>query len=148
MSSLVEINWNPDPRTLRQFGFIALGGFGLLAAAAWFEVLIFSAGLGAARLPVAAVLAGLGGFAALCSVLEPRANRWLFLGLVLVSFPIGFVLSQVVIAVLFFGLFVPAGLLLRAFKHDPLERARDPQRASYWSDVRPSRTSDSYFKQF
>ena len=49
MSKMIEINLNPDAGTLRQFGFIALVGFGFVAAIAWFEVLVFSFGLGAAR---------------------------------------------------------------------------------------------------
>jgi hypothetical protein len=145
---LVQIDWNPDERTLRQFGWIALGGFGLLATAAWFEVLIFRFGLGAARVPVVCALAGLGVLAALLSLIAPRANRWLFLGLVLISFPIGLVVSQVVIALMFFGLFAPVGFLIRKLGQDPLERARDPQRASYWVDARPPRPADRYFRQF
>ncbi len=49
MANMIEIDWRPDRRTLRQFGFIAVGGFGFIAAIAWFEVLIFSFGLGEAR---------------------------------------------------------------------------------------------------
>ena len=60
MSKVIEIDFRPDDRTLRQFGFIALGGFGFVALIAWFEVLIFAFGLGAARAPVAAGCAGLG----------------------------------------------------------------------------------------
>ena len=37
MSKLVEIDFNPDARTLRQFGVIALVGFGALAALAYYE---------------------------------------------------------------------------------------------------------------
>ncbi len=148
MAGLVQIDWNPDRRTLRQFGAIALVGFGLLAAAAWLEVLLFAGGLGAARGPVVAALAALGVYAAVCGLVAPGANRWLFLALVCISFPIGLVVSQLVIALLFFGLFVPIGLLLRRFGQDPLERVSDPGRTSYWADARPGRPSESYFKQF
>ena len=58
MSKLVEINFNPDTKTLRQFGVIASVGFGVLAALAFYERLIFSFGLGAARMPVVRELAG------------------------------------------------------------------------------------------
>ena len=50
MSKMIEINLSPDEKTLRQFGWIALGGFGFLAVIAWFEVLIFAFGYGLARL--------------------------------------------------------------------------------------------------
>jgi hypothetical protein len=148
VAQLVQIDWNPDRRTLRQFGFIALGGFGLLAAAAWFEVLMFGAGLGTARAPVALALAGVGAAAALCSLLAPQANRWLYLGLICVSFPIGWVVSHAVLALLFFGIFAPIGLALRASGRDPLQRAREPGQASYWTPARRARPAQSYFKQF
>ena len=41
MSKLVEINFNPDTKTLRQFGVIALVGFGILGALAYYEKLLF-----------------------------------------------------------------------------------------------------------
>jgi hypothetical protein len=148
MARLVQIDWNPDRRTLRQFGFIALGGFGLLAAAAWFEVLLFSAGLGAARAPLALTLAGLGLLAALCSLLAPGANRWLYVGLTCLSFPIGWVVSQLVLVALFFLIFAPIGLALRWSGRDPLQRSREPGRPSYWVPAHPPRPSQSYFKQF
>ena len=53
MSGMIDLNLNPDAKTLRQFGFIALGGFGLLAALAYTESFIFSFGLGGSRLTVA-----------------------------------------------------------------------------------------------
>ena len=43
MSKMVEINWHPDEKTLRQFGWIAFFGFLFLAAIAWREMLIFCA---------------------------------------------------------------------------------------------------------
>ena len=57
MSKLVEINFNPDTKTLRQFGVIALVGFGILAALAYYEKLIFSFGLGDARMPLVTTFA-------------------------------------------------------------------------------------------
>ena len=57
MPQMIEINLRPDERTLRQFGFIAVAGFAGLAAIAWFEVLIFSFGLGVAREPLAIAFA-------------------------------------------------------------------------------------------
>jgi hypothetical protein len=148
MAGMVELDLSPDAGKLRSFGFIAVVGFGLLAAAAWFEMLIFRGGLGDTRVAVAVGLAALGLFSGLCSLIAPRANRPLYVGMILLSFPIGFVLSHVMLATLFFGVFLPIGLLLRALGRDPLERAADPARGSYWSPARPARSVDSYFKQF
>jgi len=80
MSKLVEINFDPDTKTLRQFGVIALVGFGVLAVLAYYEKLIFSFGLGEARMPLVTTFAALGAIAALFSLVAPRANRVLYVG--------------------------------------------------------------------
>ena len=148
MAKMIEINLKPDERTLRQFGFIALAGFGFLATIAWFEVLIFSFGLGAARVPVAAAFAGLGGVAALFSIGYPKANLPIYLGLTILAYPIGFVLSYVLMGTLFYLIITPIGLLLRGFGGDPMERRILPDATTYWTDAPSQRAHESYFKQF
>lgn len=148
MSKIVQINWNPDERTLRQFGWIALGGFGLLAVLAWFEWLAFSFGLGGARPYVAGGAAALGVVAALTSLFYPRANRFLYVGLSIVVYPIGFVLSHVLLGALFFGLFAPIAILFRLIGRDPMKRRFDPEAATYWAPARVSANPERYFRQF
>ena len=148
MSKMVEINWQPDERTLRQFGWIALVGFSLVALLAWNEWLVFSMGLGEARTKVALGFAGLGVLSALFSLVAPKANKPIFLGLTLLSYPIGFVLSYVIMGFLFFGLITPLGLVFRLAGKDPLNRRFDRAATTYWSDPRPRRGKDSYFRQF
>lgn len=148
MSKMVEINWQPDERTLRQFGWIALGGFSLVALLAWNEWLVFAVGLGAARGPVAGTLLALGVLSGLFSLVAPTANKPIFLGLTLLSYPIGFVLSYVIMGFLFYVLITPVGLIFRLIGKDPLNRRFEPQATTYWSDPRPRRGKDSYFRQF
>ncbi|HKC52178.1 MAG TPA: SxtJ family membrane protein [Myxococcota bacterium] len=148
MSKLVEINFRPGERILRQFGWIALGGFGLLALCAWNEWLVFRHGLGAAREPVAFALLGLGGLSALFSLAFPRANAPLFVGLSVVAFPIGFVFSYVIMATLFYVVIAPVGAVMRLFGKDPMDRRLLPNAATYWVDARPPRAKADYFKQF
>ena len=148
MSRLVEIDFNPDTKTLRQFGFIAFVGFGALAALAYYEKLVFAFGLGDARLAVAASLAALGVLALVLGLLAPRANRLLYVGLSLLAFPIGFVLSYVIMGALYFLIIGPIAVALRLAGRDPMRRARDPQAASYWTPARPARDKESYFHQY
>ncbi len=148
MSKMIEIDWHPDERTLRQFGLIALFGFSFLAALAWWERLIFSFGLGEARPIVAGVFATLAGLSALFSLVAPRANLPIYLGLTILSYPIGFVLSYVIMGFLFFAMITPLGLLMRLVGYDPLHRRFEPDATSYWTDPRPRRGKESYFRQF
>ncbi len=145
---MVELNLSPDVRTLRQFGWIALVGFGALAALAWWELGIFAFGLGAARVPVTATLGGLGVVSALLSVVWPKGNRALFVALSVLSFPIGFVLSYLILGAVFFGLFAPLAILFRLIGRDALRRRPASAAETYWQKARPPRPKADYFRQY
>ena len=148
MSKLIEINLRPGERVLRQFGWIALGGFGLLALLAWQEWLIFAFGLGAWRPIVAGVLGGIALLAAATSLVYPKANLPLYVGMTLLAYPIGFVLSYVIMGALFYGMLAPVGLFFRVTGRDPLRRRFEPESESYWTESRPPRPKEAYFRQF
>jgi MFS family permease len=148
MSKMIEIDWRPDDRTLRQFGVIALFGFSFLAAMAWWELFIFSFGLGEARPIVAGGFAALAGLSTLFSLVAPRANLPIYLGLTILSYPIGFVLSYVIMGFLFFVMITPIGLFFRLTGYDPLHRRFDRDATTYWTDPRPRRGKASFFRQF
>lgn len=148
MGRMIEIDLKPDVRRLRQFGFIALAGFALLAIVARYEVLLFSFGLGAARPYVAGGFAAVALLSCLSSLVYPRANLGLYLALTIVAYPIGFVLSYVVMGGLFFLVITPIGLVMRLLGRDPMERRFLPGAESYWVDASGERKKQSYFKQF
>jgi len=148
MSQMVTIDFNPDRKTLRSFGWIAVVGFGLVAMLAWNEWLLFAFGLGAARPWVAGIAGGLALLAGLFSLVYPPANRPIYVGLAVITFPIGFVLSYVIMGTLFFLLIGPVGMVFRVIGRDSMHRSYDPDAPSYWSPCRPPRPADSYFKQF
>jgi len=148
MSKMVEINFHPDEHTLRQFGWIALGGFGLLALCAWNHWLVFRHLPDAAGETVAFALLGLGVLSAIFSLVFPRANAPIFVGLSVVAFPIGFVLSYVIMATLFYLVIAPVGVIMRLFGKDPMDRRLLPKATTYWIDARPARAKADYFKQF
>ena len=148
MSNMIEINLRPDERTLRQFGWIAFFGFSFIAAIAWFEVFIFAFGLGEARPIVAGVFGALAILAVVFSAVFPKANLPIYVGLTLLSYPIGFVLSYLIMGFLFFVLITPLGLFFKLTGRDPMFRAFDREAATYWADPRPRRGKESYFRQF
>lgn len=151
--ALFVLDLRPPPRVLRQFGLVALVAFGTLAALASFERGLFSpslfpSGLGAARLPLTIGLASVGLVSGVLAFVRPSANRPLFVALSVITYPIGVVVSLVVLATLFFGLFAPLGLLFRVVGRDALRRRRDPDATSYWTPAPPKRPKSDYFKQY
>ena len=148
MSKLVELNWSPDDRTLRQFGVIALFGFGALAACAYYEAWMFAFGLGEARLPIAGSFGTIAVLSLVLGLVHPRANRLIYVGTSVLAYPIGFVLSYVILGLLFFVIIAPIGAVLRVLGKTPLARSYDPRATTYWSKTRTTRDRGSYFKQF
>ena len=148
MAQMVELNFRPSERTLRQFGWIALVGFGLLALLAWRGMAVFRAVPEPARDELALVLAALALLAAVFSLVHPRANWPIYVGLSIVAFPIGFVLSYVIMATLFYVVIAPVGFVMRLFGMDPMDRRFLPQATTYWVEARRPRAKADYFKQY
>ena len=148
MSKLVTLNLDPDPRTLRQFGWIACTALSALSALAFSEAAMFAGGLGPRRLAVAGALLALAVLAALASWLAPRAHRPLYVGLSLLTFPIGVAVSYLLLAGLYFGLFTPLALVFRLIGRDALRRKLDRNATSYWTKAPAPRPRSSYFRQY
>jgi len=147
MSALIKLNLSPDRATLRSFGFIALGGSAALAVCAWQRWLMFAA-LGEASGTVALSLGAVGATCALLSLVAPQANRPLYVALSLATYPIGLVLSHLIMATLYFGLFAPIAILFRLLGRDPLSRRFDPAAESYWTTHPKARSKEDYFRQY
>ena len=145
---MIELDFNPDARTLRQFGWIALVAFPLVGGICYWHGGLFGFDFGQAARTVSVVFVGLGGTAGLLAWLAPRALRPLYVGLLLITAPIGFVLSYVILGVLFYLLITPMALVLRLVGYDPLKRKFEREAETYWVEVEPRASKDSYFRQF
>ena len=66
----------------------------------------------------------------------------------MIAFPIGFVLSYVIMGTLFYLIIAPIGLIMRLLGRDPLNRGFLPEAETYWVDAGPPRPKEAYFKQF
>lgn len=147
--SMIQLNTKPDRKTLAQFGLVALVAFGLIGGLIFWKKELFGLHLsdGAAR-TTAFVLWGLGALSALLGLVKPELNRFLFVGLILVTFPIGFVLSYVIMFVIFYLIITPVGLVFRLIGRDPLAKRFDPKAATYWVPHRKAESVERYFRQF
>jgi len=147
MSKLITIDLRPTEKTLRQFGFIAFLAFGMLSLAAWHERMLFSSGLGSMRQPLTYTLLCIALATLTLGLVHPRANRPLYVGLSVVAYPIGHVVSYVVLAVLFYGVFGVVSVLMRLFGGDPMARGYDRRTSTYWAERRARPSTSSYFNQ-
>ena len=145
---MIDINLKPDRTTLRKFGFVALVAFGLLGGLVLWKRALVGIPLGNAASTVAIVLWGLGIISAVFSFVEPRLNRFLYVGLTLFTFPIGFVVSHLFLAIVFYLVLTPVGLVMRLLRRDPLHRTFDREAKTYWVDHVEPKTVEEYFRQY
>ena len=137
---LPEINWHPNRKELRTFARIALIASILISL-----LLYMFRGLG---LQWVAVISSVGSAILLTSFVSLRATRVIYLGLILVTLPIGLLISFLLLAIFFFGIFTPLAVVLRLIGRDPLGRKFDPDIGSYWITHRQPDNLDRYFNQF
>ncbi len=131
------INRNPSPATLRQFALLWLVFFLGLAGWNYFRL---DRPLMGAILAVVALSIGLPGS------IWPASVRWLFVGSMLLTAPIGWTVAQLLLALLYFGIFTPLAVLFRIIGRDQLLRSR-PARDSLWLAKPSPADSHSYFRQ-
>jgi hypothetical protein len=136
--SLIRINRDPSRRDLAVFGLAWLVFFGALAAIA----------LVRAHHASAVALAALALLVPLAGRISPALMRLVWLGMAYLSFPIGFVLSFVILALVYYLVLTPTGLLMRLAGRDPMARRFDPRAESYWSPRPEPPDSARYFRQF
>ena len=78
---------------------------------------------------------------ALASLRIPLFRAWMT-----IFSPIGWIVSHAVLAIVYYGILTPIGLLLRLFR-DPMLRRFDPDAASYWMERESDDDLSRYFRQ-
>ena len=133
--ALIETNWDPTARQLRQFGGLCLVSFPLLG---W---------LWSGNLTVISALAGLGLLIAITAYVYPKGISPFFVGLMLITAPIGMVVGEVAMFLIYMTVFLPIGMLFRITSRDRLRLKIDRHATSYWQAKRPPKSVGSYYRQ-
>jgi hypothetical protein len=86
------------------------------------------------------------GLLSVAGIVDPPAIRPIFVGLILLTYPIGWVVSHVLLGGIFYLLVTPIGLVLRMTGHDPLQ-LKPPTGNSLWKSPVGKTDSASYLRQ-
>ncbi len=141
----MHIDWKPDTTKLRQFGYF--GGCFIIAILA-ISVWTGSRVLEGAGFTYGTILIGAAGLLFLLGSVAPVLLKPAFIGLSVITFPIGFVMNFLVLGLLFYGIFTPMALIFRLFGRDAMERKIDKTQSSYWKKVQRTRSPESYYQPF
>ena len=135
--SLIRLNTKPSPRDLRVFAALWLLFLGAAGAIAWHR----------GHMPAAAAWWTIAGAVSLPGLVAPRLVRVVYLAAAYATWPVGLVVSALLLAAIYFLVLTPAGLIMRLVGRDPLDRRFDPRRPSYWEARGPAPSPRSYFRQ-
>lgn len=135
---LVSLVFHSQARTMQLAGVALPLLFGLTGGAVrW----------GVPGVVVLSVLGGIGlvGAAAIASSYE--LGRRVYVGWMVSVFPISWTVSTLILALVYFGILTPIGVLMRMLGHDPMRRRFERSASSYWIE-RSQRSSTNPFRQF
>lgn len=129
---LGKINWSPSKRDIRIFGLVLIAGFGVIS------LILMAKGLRplAERLFAGAVAVGL------LSIAVPAMGGLFYRLWMGIGVCVGFVVSRVILAVIFFCILTPVSLVFRLMRRDALGIKRKAE-SSYWADL-PAESKDDH----
>ncbi len=136
--SLIRINRNPPRSQLAVFGVVWAVFFGVLAAMAFRRgTMPWAAAFGVVAVGVPAL-----------GAVVPGTLRIVYLASAYMAFPIGWVVSHMVLAGVYYVVLTPIGLVMRCFGYDPMGRRFDQVSSSYWIARKDADRVERYFQQF
>lgn len=137
--SMIELKTDATKKELAWFGVLLAAFFGLVGLVVW-----RATGTPA----ISRYLWGAGIVLALVYYAVPPLRRPMFFGWMYAAYPIGWVVSHVILGLIFYAFLTPVGWLMRLFGYDPMERRFDRSAASYWVERERSADPARYFRQF
>jgi len=126
------------PRVLRQFAGAWLVFFLVWSASAFWK---------RHNLPASGVLAVVALFG-IAGLIKPDAIRLPFIVASVVAYPMGWLMSHILLAIMFYGVITPIGLFWKIRGRDPLQLRHQPPPPTYWTKPGPQPPPDRYLKPF
>jgi hypothetical protein len=133
-----EVVKPPSQKVLRQFSGLFLVFFLALAGRRAWHGHTDGWTMGLAVLAIGVGLLGL---------LRPSAVRFIYTGWMIVAFPIGWTVSRIALALVFYIIIAPVGFVMRAVGRDELRLHHPDRPASYWRPKPGPENVREYFRQ-
>lgn len=137
--ALVSLNLKPKKEFLRDFGDISLAMLTVLGLFFFWLDKVSTRGL------IVFCIVGLVFYTA--SRISSVLIKPVYLTLIVVTFPIGWIVSHLVMAIFYYGVITPVAMFFKFRKRDVLCRSYDKQAETYWLKYDKKRTQKDYFNQ-
>lgn len=136
---MIRIERNPTRRQLRLFGLSLLVFFCLLGGIWWSRT---------GSVVGAGVFWAIGLAVPALGEVWPSGLRIVYLAVSYATFPIGWGVSHFILALVYYLVLFPIGLILRLKGYDPMHRRFDRSAKSYWTPREREEGTERHFKQF
>jgi hypothetical protein len=133
-----DIPFRPSSATLRWFAVLLAAFLAGLGCWKWF---VRDNGLMAGVLIGSALVVGLIGLP------FPMVLRPIFVGWMVLVYPINWIISHLILAIIYYCIFTPVSVFFKLIGRDVLARRFHSEQESYWSDKRSGEGLRSYFRQ-
>ena len=137
---MIEINRNPPVRQLRQFAALWFPAFGALVGFLLYRRL--ESPTAAFVVWAAAAVISIVGF------FSPRFMRLVYVGMMTLTFPIGWVVSSILLLLVYYLVLTPVGVVMRIAGRDPMLRRLDRDATTYWIERSAHPPTARYFRQY
>jgi hypothetical protein len=134
-----DIPFRPDQKMLRQFGILCLVFFGGIAA--WRGV---TRGVDTTVIVLAVLAVVLGSI----GLARPAWLRPIFVAWIVAAFPIGWIISHVMLIAMYYLVITPIGLIFRVSGRDALRIRPQAGASTYWQPKAQAAGPERYFQQF
>jgi hypothetical protein len=142
---VIEIDWRPDRHKLRQFAIVFMVGLDLIGLLAAWKL---GAPLGMRRHLMPIILWAVASGVGMMGLAIPDAIKPVYCAWMAISLPIGWIVSHLALASIYFLVFTPIALIFRALGRDAMCRKFDRTAGTYWVRRCSSSPAKRYFQQF
>jgi hypothetical protein len=132
-------NFHPTQRTLQQFGGLSV---------AFLSYGAFVHGYLRHQPTLAMVFAGLAAAMGVLALIKPSFIRPIYVGAMVITFPIGWTISRVLLGLIYYGLITPIALIFRLIGRDALYLKHHSDAKTYWLPKVISTDPKRYFRMY
>jgi hypothetical protein len=137
--SMLTIDRNPPAERLRSFGLLLAGFVPLFGALVWWRT---------GHIEPATTIWWVGGALTALYWLIPPLRKPVYVGWMYAAFPIGWTISHLLMALIYYVAITPIAWIVRATGRDPLNRRFDRSAKTYWIPHERSDDIGRYFRQY
>jgi len=141
---MTQVDWKPDRKKLREFGWFSLAGFGLIGLLLGWRFGWIQKG----EWLYPGIFWGIGILTALLARIEPMLIKPVYWIMTAISAVVGPIIATVMLGLVFLFVFLPIGLYFSLRGRDELRLRSLAGQKSHWLPADVARDPKQYFRQF